>query len=124
MALVVDDDAFIRAEMADMLEMMGFDVAEADRVSEALAYLQQKGDSVSFLLTDLQMPGSRNGATLANHVSFVWPHIRILVISGAKKPVAGELPYEAQFIAKPLTPQALTAYVSRFPAEMSQQLPG
>ena len=124
LVLVVDDDAFVRAEMVEMLDVAGFEVAEADCVSVALAYLERHGDSVSMLLTDLHMPGSRNGATLANHVSFIWPHIHVLVISGAKQPVAGELPFEAQFMSKPLTPQALTAYVAKFPAEATQQLPG
>lgn len=118
LALVVDDETLVRIEMADMLDDLGFAVAEADCVRDALAYLELKGDSVSFLLTDLHMPGSRNGATLANHVSFIWPHIHILVTSGAKQPIAGELPYEVQFIAKPLTPHALTAYVASFPGDM------
>ena len=103
--------------MADMLADLGFAVAEADCVSAALIFLQSEGEGVSLLLTDLQMPGSRNGATLANHASFVWPHIRILVTSGVKRPVAGELPYAAQFISKPLTSVALNAYVAKFPAD-------
>lgn len=123
LALVVDDDAFIRADIADMLADLGFSIAEADCVSAALAFLQREGESVSLLLTDLQMPGSRNGATLANHASFVWPHIQILVTSGVKRPVDGELPYAAQFISKPLTSVALNAYVANFPSNMLPHRP-
>lgn len=121
LALVVDDDAYIRIDMANMLGQLGFAVSEADCVSSALAYLQEQGDSVSVLLTDLHMPGSRNGATLANHVSYMWPHIRILVTSGMKQPVAGELPQTAQFIPKPLTAGALCAYVSGLPPDVPPQ---
>ena len=118
LVLVVDDDAFVRAEMVEMLDVAGFEVAEADCVSVALAYLERHGDSVSMLLTDLHMPGSRNGATLANHVSFIWPHIHVLVISGAKQPIEGELPYGSDFLRKPLTADALSAYVARFPTDI------
>ena len=118
LALVVDDDPLVRIDLVDMLGEFGFDVVEADCVSAALAYLQESGERVSFLLTDVQMPGSRNGVTLANHVSFIWPHIRILVTSGVSRPVAGELPVEVQFITKPVTPLALMTYVAKFPSDM------
>lgn len=118
LALVVDDEPVIRMVMAEMLGDLGFDVAEADSVAAALAYLKEHGERVSFLLTDVQMPGSRNGMTLANHVTYVWPHIRILVTSGVTRPLPGQLPGRAQFMQKPLTSAALGAYVARFPAEM------
>lgn len=118
LALVVDDDALVRMDMVDMLDDLGFDTEEADSVSTALLYLQSHGERVSFLLTDVQMPGSRNGVKLANHVSFVWPHIRILVTSGVSRPVIGQLPRDAQFVAKPLTPHAIMDYVAKFPTDM------
>ncbi|SEQ11903.1 Response regulator receiver domain-containing protein [Devosia sp. YR412] len=118
LALVVDDDPLIRIDMVDMLDDLGFEAAEADSVAAALSYLQDNGERVSFLLTDLQMPGSRNGVKLANHVSFVWPHIRILVTSGVTRPVVGQLPLKAQFIAKPLTPHVIMDYVAKFPTDM------
>ncbi len=124
LALVVEDDPLIRMDLTDMLEGMGFDPAEAQDVSSALAYLQGNGERVSFLLTDVQMSGSRNGTTLANHVNHVWPHIRILVTSGVIQPSADELPDTAQFIRKPLTEHALQAYVARFPADMLPQQAG
>ncbi|WEK04967.1 MAG: response regulator [Candidatus Devosia phytovorans] len=118
LALVVDDDPVIRMIMSEMLDDLGFEVAEADSVAAALAYLEGNGERVSFLLTDVQMPGSRNGMTLANHVTFVWPHIRILVTSGVSRPLPGQLPGRAQFMSKPVTSAALDAYVSRFSADM------
>lgn len=121
LALVVDDDVFIRADMADMVSDLGFEVVEADNVANALRYLESNGSRVSFLLTDVQMPGSRSGTKLANHVSYIWPHIRILVTSGLARPVHGQLPASAQFIPKPLTQTALNSYVSRFPSHMLPQ---
>lgn len=112
LALVVDDDLLIRVDMVDMVTDLGFEVEEADSVAAALRFLERSGERVSFLLTDVQMPGSRNGVTLANHVSFIWPHIRILVTSGVSRPNAGELPLAAQFLAKPVTPLVLGACVA------------
>ena len=117
-ALVVDDEPIIRMVMVEMLYELGFEVAEADTVAAALAYLKDEGGRVSLLLTDVQMPGSRNGMTLANHVSYVWPHIRILVTSGVSRPLPGQLPGRAHFMPKPVTGAALDAYVARFPNEM------
>ena len=117
LALVVDDDPIVRMDVVDMLGDLGFRVVDADCVRDALAYLEQNGDDVRFLLTDVQMPGNRTGVTLANHVSFIWPHIRILVTSGFRRPADGTLPVEVQFIAKPLTPNALMAYVATFPSD-------
>lgn len=113
LALVVDDDALIRMDMAEMLGELGYAVHEADSVASALAYLALAGEQVTLMLTDVQMPGTRNGMTLANHVDFMWPHIRIVVVSGAVRPILGELPYTAQFVSKPVSPQALNACLSR-----------
>lgn len=100
-----------------MVGDLGFRVVEADRVSLTLEYLEREGDDVRFLLTDVQMPGNRSGVTLANHVRYMWPHIRILVTSGFRRPAEGQLPIEVQFIAKPLTPHALMAYVASFSSD-------
>lgn len=107
--------------MVDMLEGLGFEAEQADCVSTALDFLQRRGERTSLLLTDVSMPGSRNGVTLANHVSYVWPNIRILVTSGVSHPNSGELPAEAQFITKPVTPISLAACVTDL---SSRSLPG
>lgn len=95
-----------------MLGELGFEVEVADCVSSALKILDQSAPSVDFLITEIQMPGSRNGVTLANHVSFVWPHIRILVTSGVTIPPTNELPINAQFMVKPVTPSSLNAHIA------------
>ena len=118
LALVVDDDPLIRMDMVDMLGELGFEVNEADSVASALTFLGLCGERVSLLLTDVQMPGTRNGMTLANHASYMWPHIRIVVVSGAVQPINGELPHTVEFLPKPVSPQALNAYVSRIPLDM------
>lgn len=52
--LIVDDEQLLREELAEALEMEGFDVSTADSVPDALS----KMDGVSFdtVVTDLKMP--------------------------------------------------------------------
>jgi DNA-binding NtrC family response regulator len=44
-----------------------------------------------------------DGLTLARHVKARWPHISVIITSGAITPTEAELPAEARFIAKPFS---------------------
>jgi two-component system, response regulator PdtaR len=99
--LVVDDEPLVRMDMADLIRDQGYDAWEAGNVAEALSILETAGDSFVGLITDVNMPGTRSGLVLANHVRAVWPHIRVIVVSAGRKPFAGELPEDTAFIAKP-----------------------
>jgi CheY-like chemotaxis protein len=105
--LVVDDEPLIRAEIADLVSDLGFEVWEAASTAEALSILERAGSSFLGLITDVNMPGSRNGMVLANHVRTLWPHVRIIVVSAGRKPFSGELPENASFVAKPWKPEQL-----------------
>lgn len=111
-ALVVDDDPFVRIDVADIVESLGYEVFEACSVAEALQVIDQNQGEIALLVTDVMMPGTRNGVTLANHVSCVWPGIRIIVNSGARRPFPGQLPDVAQFFAKPLSAEQLRDYAA------------
>jgi len=103
-ALVADDDALIRMDAADILENAGFRVHEASGVDDAMAILQQDGESIQLLFTDVQMPpGELNGFHLARECSKHWPHIGILVASGALEPKPEDLPNGARFVRKPFS---------------------
>lgn len=103
-ALVADDDALIRMDAVDILETAGFRVYEAADVSQALAILEEAGDSIQLLFSDVQMPpGELNGFDLARKCAARWPHIGILVSSGMLKPEPGDLPSGAMFVGKPFT---------------------
>ena len=68
--LVVDDDAGIRENIADLLSTENYEVVSAANADEAMRVLESQ--RVDLLLTDFQMPG-RNGVELieaarrANH---------------------------------------------------------
>lgn len=99
--LIVDDEPVIRMEIADLVQEQGFAAMEAGSTAEALSMLQQAGDAFFGLITDVNMPGTRNGMVLANHVRVMWPHMRIIVVSAGRRPMSGELPDDTAFIAKP-----------------------
>jgi CheY-like chemotaxis protein len=59
-ALVVDDDALIRMDAVHILEEAGFRALEAAAPEEALSVLEQRGDRIQLLFTDVQMPPSEH----------------------------------------------------------------
>jgi len=105
--LLVEDEALVRMFAADLLrEEAGFKVVEAGNADEALTVLEATPD-VEVLVTDVEMPGTLDGFTLARLVNRAWPHIGIVVASGRAAPGDGDLPPGARFIAKPYTPSVL-----------------
>jgi signal transduction histidine kinase len=79
-ALLVDDEAAVRASTADMLIDLGYEVIEAASADEALKILDS-GRHVDLLLTDHLMPG-KTGTMLAREVRSRWPDRPVLLISG------------------------------------------
>jgi CheY-like chemotaxis protein len=79
--LVVEDEMLVRMFALDLLQDEGFHVIEARDGVEALAMLEVR-DDVAALLTDVAMP-NMDGIALAKIVSERWPHIGIVITSGA-----------------------------------------
>lgn len=90
-------------EAADLLNDAGFSVQEAVNAEGALRYLERHPE-VQLLFTDVQMPGACDGFALAREVARRWPHIAIVVVSGAARPEPGALPVKARFFSKPYDP--------------------
>ncbi|WEJ56757.1 hypothetical protein [Devosia sp. FJ2-5-3] len=62
-------------------------------------------------MTDVEMPGTRDGITLARQVRYGWPEIGVVVISGAKRPKPDDLPAGVSFYSKPLNVEKLLTVV-------------
>jgi CheY-like chemotaxis protein len=104
--LVVEDEMLVRMFAVDLLQDEGFHVVEARDGVEALAMLEVR-DDVAALVTDIAMP-NMNGIAFAKIVSERWPHIGIVVTSGAIPPgVKLDLPAKARFLQKPYLAEAL-----------------
>jgi len=111
-ALVVDDEPLIRMDAGDILTEAGFHVVEARTADEAYALLDEHM-SLRLLFTDVQMPGELDGFALARRVAEDWPHVCVIVASGAIGPGPHDLPAGAQFINKPFTPELVLESVQR-----------
>jgi CheY-like chemotaxis protein len=104
--LVVEDDAFIREDVIDVLERDGFSVLRAANVREALAVLNQRS-SIRAVFTDIQMPGVLDGLDLARHLAGWRPEVAVLVTSGRSYAAPDDLPAASRFIPKPYRPAAV-----------------
>jgi CheY-like chemotaxis protein len=98
--LVVEDDELLRMFAVEMIEEAGFVVTEAPNADVAMRLLEGRGD-IGVIFTDIEMPGSMNGLSLAHAVASRWPPIRIVATSGHIKIGEGDLPDGGRFIAKP-----------------------
>jgi len=105
--LLVEDDAFIRMDTAEILSDLGHQVLEASSGEEALTILQSA--SVDILLTDIGLPGM-SGEELAQQVRARHGEVGIVFATGniSAPSMAGERsvlltkPYSARDIAQAL----------------------
>ncbi|WP_312513398.1 PAS domain S-box protein [Massilia sp.] len=79
--LLVEDDADIRDNTAELLRMLDYEVLEADCAESALELLARRPDIV---LTDLQLPGM-HGEALARVVKERLPATRVAIVSGGSE---------------------------------------
>ncbi|HEY0043423.1 MAG TPA: PAS domain S-box protein [Allosphingosinicella sp.] len=107
-ALLVDDEALVRASTADMLADLGYAVTEADSAEHALRLIAE-GLKPDLLVTDHLMPGM-TGTELAHSLRAAMPALPVLVVSGYAdaEGIAADLPR----LAKPFRSAELAAVLS------------
>ena len=103
LALVVDDDPMILTAAIEIVAEAGFNPLEAMTVEAAITVLEQHRGEVAVLFTDVQMPGGRDGFSLAREAAQRWPNIQIVVASGQMTPSPDDLPDGATFLPKPFS---------------------
>ncbi len=110
--LVVDDAEEIRKMVCAMLLQSGYRALEASDGSEALRTLEQDGEQVNLVVTDLVMP-EMNGRELAQRISEIRPGLPIIFMSGySDQPIThGVSAKDSLFLAKPFTPTKLMEQV-------------
>jgi CheY-like chemotaxis protein len=108
--LVVEDEPMIRLSVVMDLEEAGFHVLEAGDTDEALALLDEHPE-IHAMFTDVELPGSMNGLTLAAAVHDRWPPIKIIVTSGRVRRQEANLPEQALFMPKPYEPRHVASTI-------------
>lgn len=79
--LIVEDDPILRFTLAMELSKAGFAVREAASADEAETVLDT-GAQIDLIVTDIEMPGGRDGIALAKSVRAFHPQIRLVMVSG------------------------------------------
>ena len=66
-ALVVEDEALMRFDLAQSLEAEGYKTFEAADAAEAIAVMEAHPE-IRVVFTDIQMPGTMDGLALSHYV--------------------------------------------------------
>src|SRR5690606_29280016 len=79
--LLVEDDHDVGDLVAAMLEDLGHEVLRASDVEEGLEVLRSSA-RIDLLITDLVMPGERNGVDLARQAVVLRANLPVILSSG------------------------------------------
>jgi CheY-like chemotaxis protein len=82
--LVVEDEVLIRLTVADHLRDCGFRVLEAANGDEARRIIEA-GETIDLVFSDVQMPGTIDGFSLARWIRANRPGLPVLLTSGYVK---------------------------------------
>jgi len=111
--LVVEDEAYVRASLDELLRARGFDVSLSAGVDDALASLARM--PVDVVLTDLKMPGG-GGLELVRRARAASLEVPVVVLTGhGTVPSAVECIKSgaSDYLLKPIDPEALEAALDR-----------
>ena len=98
--LVVEDDAIVRMLIVDVLEELEFNVLEADGSVRALELLEDKGQCIDLMMTDVGLP-DMDGQELARKARELYQQLPILFASGYAETLT--LPEGMAVIGKPFS---------------------
>ncbi|MEX2631302.1 MAG: response regulator [Tistlia sp.] len=111
--LLVEDDALIRQNTADMLSELGHEVLEAGRAAQALAVLAER--SLDLLLCDVSLP-DESGVELARRARLRYPGLPVVFATGHSEIeglVEAGLSGSSLLLSKPFEQEALAACLAR-----------
>lgn len=108
--LLVEDEIFIRMDVAATLRKAGFEVIEAARADAALEFVES-GEPIDLVFTDVQMPGTLDGLALAELVRARYPMLPILIGSGSWD-VEDAASKFGKFIPKPYDPVGVARLIA------------
>lgn len=104
-SLVVDDEPSVRKYITAILRTEHFQTVEAEDGAHGLRIVQELGDEVALIVTDIQMPNG-DGVAFAQAVKASFPAVPIILVSGQAEPNP-----EFGFVRKPFLPSALLSAV-------------
>ena len=117
MILLVDDDEFVRAVLAEILNDAGHKVVETGDPVDALGLPEALGPP-DVLITDIDLRSELNGFEVASYAHHLWPKVQIILISGLSPDHTGQsLDPRDRFIQKPLSSHRLLGAIAQLANE-------
>ena len=116
--LVVEDEELIRLILAEVLVDEGYQVVEASTGDEAVGLIDGS-DRFHAVVTDIHMPGERDGLAVGRHARRRHPDIPVVYCTGRPDALAdaGPLGPRDTLVRKPYVPsQIITLLQSILPA--------
>jgi two-component system response regulator AtoC len=111
--LVVEDEAYVRDSLVEILKARRFDARPAGSVADAVAHLGRT--PVDAVLSDLRMPGA-DGLELVRRMQSVAPDVPVVILTGHGNVTSAVECLKAgasDYILKPAEPEALEVALER-----------
>ncbi len=111
--LVVEDEAYVRDSLVEILRARRFDAGPAASVAEALSQLARA--PVDVVLSDLRMPGA-DGLELVRRMQAAAPEVPVVILTGHGNVTSAVECLKAgasDYILKPAEPEALEVALER-----------
>jgi CheY-like chemotaxis protein len=111
--LIVEDEESIIKISKNMLDKLGYIVLTANTPREAIRLAETRACRIDLLLTDVIM-SEMNGRELAGRLAAIYPHTKLLYMSGYTADVIGRhgvLDAGVHFIQKPFSLKAIAIKV-------------
>jgi two-component system response regulator AtoC len=111
--LVVEDEAYVRESLVEILRTRRFDVSAAGSVADALLHLGRT--PVDVVLSDLRMPGA-DGLELVRRMQNAAPDVPVVILTGHGNVLSAVECLKAgasDYILKPAEPDALEVALDR-----------
>ena len=112
--LVVDDEPSILKCVRRVLEQADYDVITSPSGSHALEIIERGRPKIDLVFTDIVMPGSIDGLTLASKIRRKNPKLPILFITGAipeDDESAAQRDIKNRLLRKPFSPKQLVEFI-------------
>ncbi len=108
LVLLVEDDPDVRQVIRNQLLDLGHPVLEADNAVHALELIRNIHD-IGIVVTDVIMPGSRNGRDMAREAKVLRPNLHIVIMSGFEDLLKDNHSHDSEFASlnKPFTKREL-----------------
>ena len=117
--LLVEDEEPVRNFAARALRNKGYTVLEADCGEMAIDVIEEHGDTLDVIVSDVIMPGM-NGPEMIKKIVPDHPHVKIIFISGYAEDAFTDSfgdDYEFNFLPKPFTLKQLAAKIKEVESE-------